>query len=125
MGAVTVELTAYEQLPPGDPIWHIGTIDLGDPHTFLAWVTVGYISGFGGAGGPWDFDNSIVAEIYLVDGSEVPISSFGLELGPPGSVTNLHQMAYIGYGTKITFRLRVWQTEEMSVAMKGIVLYDI
>ncbi len=123
MGARHLELVAYESLPPGDPTWHTGTIDLGAPHSFLAWVTIGYIGGQGG--GPWDFDNSVVAEIYQVDGNRVPYDSWGAELGPEGALTNLHQISYIGFGQTITFRLRVWQTEEMEIAMRGIVLYDI
>ncbi len=123
MGATHLELVAYEALPPGDPISHTGTIDLGGPHTFLAWVTVGYINGKGS--GAWDFDNAVVAEIYQVDGNVVPYDSWGAKLGPEGALTNLHQISYIGYGSTITFRLRVWQTEEMEIAMRGIVLYDI
>jgi hypothetical protein len=122
MGATHLELVAYESLPPGDPIWHTGTIDLGGPRTFLAWVTLGYIDG---RSGPWDFDNAVAAEIYQVDFNVVPYDTFGSKLGPEGALTNLHQMSYIGFGQYITFRLRVWQTEEMNVAMRGIVLFDI
>jgi hypothetical protein len=123
MGVAYTELTAYESLPPGDPMWHTATIDLGGPHSFLAWVTIGYIDGQGS--GPWDFDNTVAAEIYQVDGNRVPYDTWGSKLGPEGALTNLHQICYVGLGRTITFRLRVWQTEEMAVAMRGIVLYDI
>jgi hypothetical protein len=120
-----VELTAYESLPPGDPIWHTATVPLQPQgaHTFLAWVTIGYIDGQGS--GPWDFDNTIAAEIYQVDGSVVPYDTWGSKLGPEGALTNLHQISYVGFGSSITFRLRVWQTEEMAVAIRGIILYDL
>jgi hypothetical protein len=121
--ATYVELVAYESLPPGDPTWHTATIDLGSPQTFLAWVTIGYINGKGS--GPWDFDNCVAAEIYQVDGNRVPYDSWNGKLGPEGALTNLHQICYTGLGQTITFRLRVWQTEEMEIAIRGIVLSGI
>jgi hypothetical protein len=123
MGAQFVEMTAFEQLPPGDPQWHLATVDLGGPHTFLAWASTGLIYGQGS--GPWDFDNAIAAEVFQVDGNIVASDVSGETLGPPGDLRNLFQTCFVGYGSTVTFRLRVWQTEEMSVVARGIVLFDI
>lgn len=99
------------------------TIDLGSRRTFLAWMSFGYINPWNGT---FDSDNGIVAEVYQVDGVRVPYQSWGGEhLGPEGALTNLHQISYIGYGRRITFRLRAWHPSDLEVAAHGIVLSNI
>jgi len=124
MSASHVEVVCYGGVPtdPGDVQTATGTIDLGSAPTFLAWTSIGYINGLSG---PWDFDNAVAAEIYQVDGNVVPYDTWNGKLGPEGALTNLHQMSYIGYRQTITFRLRVFQPEEMEVGLRGIVLTGI
>jgi hypothetical protein len=80
----------------------------------------------GGRGsGPWDFDNQITAEVLAVDESFTGIEAFGGRLGPQGASTNCHRGATSSFGRRITFRLRVWQPEEMFALATGIVLFDV
>ena len=100
------------------------TIDIGQPQSFFAWTTVSFMDGW--QGGPWDFDNSIIAEVYLVDGSPAPIDAFGgPRLGNFGDDSNLHQTAFSGFGQFITFRLRDYNPTEIEIQANGIVLFGI
>jgi len=99
------------------------TVDLQRPTSFVAFVTLGY---FGGRGsGPWDFDNAFAAEVYQVDGAIVGVDAWQGRFGAPGAFTNLHQTVYRGYGQRITFRLRIFQPEEMEAHADGVVLFDL
>ena len=99
------------------------TVDLGSRRTFLAWMSFGYINPWDGT---FDSDNAIVAEVYQVDGVRVPYDSWGGEhLGQQGALVNLHQISYVGYGRRVTFRLRAFHASDLEVAADGIVLSNI
>lgn len=96
------------------------TIDLGSRKLFLAWMSFGYINPRNGA---FDADNAISAEVYQVDGIRVPYYAWGGEhLGAEGALTNHHQTSYVGYGRRITFRLRGFHPEDLEIQADGIVL---
>jgi hypothetical protein len=104
------------------------TVDLGVTSYFLAWVSLGYIGGrIGGAAtsGPWDFDNAVSAEVFQVDGVIISeVDAFWSRFGPEGDWANYHSPSMFGRGRKITFRMRIWQPEEMEAIATGLVLFN-
>jgi hypothetical protein len=99
------------------------TVDLGSSRTFLAWMSFGYINPWNGN---FDSDNGIVAEVYSVDGVRVPYDTFGGEhLGPEGALTNMHQITHVGFGRRVTFRLRAFHASDLELAADGLVLTNI
>jgi hypothetical protein len=99
------------------------TVDLQRPRSFVAWLQIGYIGGRGTT--PWDFDNAIAGEVFSVDGAIQPSEVWLGRFGAPGAFTNYHRVAVRGVGQRITFRLRVFQPDEMEAHGTGIVLFDI
>jgi hypothetical protein len=64
-----VDLTCYNLGPSGGDVIQTDTltIDLGSPENFAMWVTIGFVTGNSSGGGPWDYDNAIITEIYQID----------------------------------------------------------
>jgi hypothetical protein len=125
MDAVILHLFCLQGFRPGPHAVQEDTltIDFGSKRSFLAWVQIGMIGGRGK--GPWDFDNLITAEVLFVDEEPVSSEAVGGRLGPQGALTNYHVGAIRSRGRQITFRLRVWQPEEMFALATAIVLLDV
>jgi hypothetical protein len=104
-----------------------GEVELGNSHPFIAFLSLGYIGGrVGGTTGPWDYDNAVASEVFAVDGNVLTyIEGWNSRFGPPNAFTNYHSASYQGFGHLITFRMRIWQPEEMEAITDGIVLYNI
>ena len=81
------------------------TIDLGQPRTFLAWITVTVID----PTGPFDRTGAVAADIFTVDGKRTARRVFGGDhFGADGNDSNVFQGAFFGVGQRITFWLRVF-----------------
>ncbi|WP_051298876.1 M10 family metallopeptidase domain-containing protein [Arthrobacter castelli] len=79
------------------------TIDLGRRRRFLAWASMTMLDSLNN----FDRDNAVTAEIFKVDGNETWRAIYGGDhFGGAGDASNVHQGAYVGYGRRITFRLR-------------------
>jgi hypothetical protein len=96
-----------------------GTIDLGQPRRFLAWITVNMID-------PtinFDRDNAIAADIFSVDGALTASRvNGGDHFGAPGSGSNVFQGAFFGVGRRITFFLRVFGPDVNAAAECVVVI---
>jgi hypothetical protein len=125
MDAGGVRLYCFSGFQPGSEAVQedTQTLTLPRPTNFVAWVEIGYIGGRGA--NPWDFDNGIAGEVFSVDGAILDIEANGGRFGAPGAYTNYHKVAMRGYGQRITFRLRVWNPEEMEAHATGVVLFDL
>jgi hypothetical protein len=78
-------------------------IDLGTARRFVAWATVTMIDSLN----DFDRDNAVVAEVFQVDGNETWKAVYGGDhWGAAGVSSNVHQGAYVGFGQRITFRIR-------------------
>jgi hypothetical protein len=95
------------------------TINLGRPQFFVAWITVNMVD-------PtidFDRDNAIAADIFLVDGSRTASRVFGGDhFGVSGSAANVFQGAVVGFGTRITFFLRIFGPD-VSAAGEAVVVF--
>jgi hypothetical protein len=95
------------------------TIDLGRSRSFFAWATVTFVDSLS----DFDRDNAVVAEVFQVDGAETWKAAWGGDhLGPAGASSNLHQGAYVGYGRRITFRIRSMHTDDLDSYGMGVVV---
>jgi hypothetical protein len=95
------------------------TIDLGAQRSFLAWATVSMIDSLSS----FDRDNAIAAEVYAIDGVRTTaIVSGGDHWGTSGSTTNLRPGAWVGFGRRITYRLRVFHVSDLAASGEAIVL---
>jgi hypothetical protein len=95
------------------------TIDLGRNRSFLAWADVTMIDSLD----DFDSDNAVVAEVYQVDGMPTGVAVFGGDhWGAEGSSDNVHQGGYVGYGRRITFRLRSIHDSDLDSYGMGVVL---
>jgi hypothetical protein len=82
-----------------------GTIDLLQPRTFLAWITVTVID----PTGPFDRASAVAADIFSVDGNRTASRVFGGDhFEAAGDDTNVFQGAFFGVGQRINFWLRVF-----------------
>ena len=95
------------------------TIDLGRNRSFLAWANVTMIDSLS----DFDSDNAVVAEVFQVDGSETWKAVFGgAHWGAAGSSSNVHQGAYVGFGRRVTFRIRSIHSSDLDSYGMGIVV---
>ena len=95
------------------------TIDLGRNRSFIAWANVTMIDSLS----DFDRDNAVVAEVYQVDGAETWKAVFGGDhWGGAGSSSNVHQGAYVGYGRRITFRIRSMHSDDLDSYGMGVVV---
>jgi hypothetical protein len=95
------------------------TIDLGRVRHFVAWAAPTFIDSLS----DFDRDNAVIAEVLRVDGVETWKAAWGGDhLGPAGASSNLHQGAYVGYGRRVTFRLRSMHVEDLEVYGSGMVM---
>lgn len=95
------------------------TIDLGAPRSFLAWATVNMVDSLSA----FDRDNAVAAEVFAVDGVRTSWRlSGGDHWGVPGAATNLFPGAWIGFGRRITYRLRVFHVSDLEAHGEAIVL---
>jgi hypothetical protein len=95
------------------------TIDMGRSRSFLAWATVTMVDSLN----DFDSDNAVVAEVFQVDGTETwKAVHGGAHWGPPGATANVHQGAYVGYGRRVTFRIRSIHSDDLDSYGMGIVL---
>jgi Matrixin/Putative peptidoglycan binding domain len=94
-------------------------IDLGRRQRFLAWATVTMIDALN----DFDSDNAVVAEVFQVDGAETWKAVFGgAHWGPAGDTANVHQGAYVGYGQRVTFRIRSIHHDDLDAYGMGTVM---
>jgi hypothetical protein len=71
----------------------------------------------------FDADNAVVAEVFQVDGAETwKAVTGGAHWGAPGASSNVHQGAYVGYGQRITFRLRSIHSDDLDSYGMGVVV---
>ena len=85
-------------------------VDLGRRRRFVAWADVTMVDSLS----DFDRDNAVVAEVYQVDGAETWKAVFGGDhWGSAGSSSNVHQGAYVGYGQRITFRIRSMHADDL------------
>ncbi|MCI0428384.1 MAG: M14 family metallopeptidase [Nitrospiraceae bacterium] len=95
------------------------SVDLGRPRRFVAWGTVTMIDSLS----DFDRDNAVVIEVYQVDGVETWKAVYGGDhWGPAGASSNVHQGAYVGYGQRITFRVRSLHSDDLDVYGVGTVI---
>jgi hypothetical protein len=96
-------------------------IDLGSPTTFVTWGSITWIDP---RTSPFDVNNAIGFDIPLVDGFPTGTVLSGGVLGPPGSFNNFRQSAFIGFGRRITFRLRAFPLAngELACVANGILI---
>lgn len=95
------------------------TIDLGRSRSFLAWAMVTMVDSLN----DFDADNAVVAEVFQVDGSETwKAVSGGAHWGAPGNSANVHQGAYVGFGRRITFRIRSLHHDDLDSYGMGVVV---
>ena len=96
-----------------------GTIDLMQPRTFLAWMTVTVID----PTGPPDRDSAVAADIFTVDGNRTASRVFGGDhFGPDGDNRNVFQGAFFGVGQRITFFLRTFDANVDAAAECVVVI---
>jgi len=94
-------------------------IDLGSSRPFMAFVTCTMIDPLG----PFDRDNAVAAEVYMVDGRPTGVSVFnGDNWGPNGADSNIHAPATSGFGRVIRFRARCFADANMAAV--GVVFYE-
>jgi hypothetical protein len=94
------------------------TIDLGLPRFFLAWITINMVD----PRLPFDRNEAIAADIFLVDGSRTAVRVFDADhWGSEGSFSNVFQGAFVGFGQRITYFLRVFGT--VDAAAEAIVVF--
>lgn len=94
-------------------------VDLGRSRRFVAWGTVTMIDSLS----DFDRDNAVVIEVYQVDGTETWRAVYGGDhWGTAGSSSNVHQGAYVGYGQRITFRVRSLHPSDLDVYGVGSVI---
>jgi hypothetical protein len=78
------------------------TINVGFRRPILAFITVTLVDSLI----DYDFDNAVAADVFRVDGVlTTPLVSGG-KWGPPGSISNVFQGAFVGTGTLINCFLR-------------------
>jgi hypothetical protein len=95
------------------------TVDLGRRRTFFAWGTLHSID----STAVFDRDNAAVVDIVDIDGNGVGGLIFGGDhFGGDGSPENVRLGALTGTGQRITFRLRAFHSEDLSVYATGTVL---
>ncbi|WP_026819289.1 hypothetical protein [Arthrobacter castelli] len=95
------------------------TIDLGRSRSFVAWATVTMIDSLNN----FDRDNAVTAEVFKVDGSRTWAALYGGDhFGESGASSNVHQGAYVGFGRKITFRIRSVHSADLATYGMGVVL---
>lgn len=96
------------------------TIELGrERRHFLAWANVTMIDPLN----DFDEDNAVVAEVFQVDGVETwKAVSGGDHWGDPGKSTNVHQGAFVGFGSSVTFRIRSLHTDDLDSYGVGVVV---
>ncbi|MCA1011403.1 hypothetical protein [Halobacillus halophilus] len=95
------------------------TIDLGRNRSFLAWASVTMIDSLN----DFDADNAVVAEVFQVDGVETWKAVYGGEhWGSAGDSSNVHQGTYVGYGRRITFRIRSVHSSDLDSYGMGVVV---
>lgn len=95
------------------------TIDLGRSRSFLAWATVTMVDSLN----DFDADNAVVAEVFRVDGAEAWRAVHGgRHWGDAGASTNVHQGAYVGFGRRITFRIRSLHSADLDSYGTGVVI---
>jgi hypothetical protein len=78
------------------------TINVGFQRPILAFITVTLVDSLI----DYDFDNAIAADIFRVNGVLTTPLVSGPKWGPPGSLNNVFQGAFVGSGTLINFFLR-------------------
>jgi hypothetical protein len=78
------------------------TINVGFQRPILAFITVTMVDSLI----DYDFDNAIAADIFRVDGVLTTPLVFGSKWGPPGSLNNVFQGAFVGTGRFINCFLR-------------------
>src|SRR5262245_7816190 len=114
MAAITVPLWALNSTGYASV-----TIDLGRPRSFLAMAIPTMLDSLG------DFDkgNSVAADIFTVDGIRLPFRvSGGDHWGPPGSGNNVFPGAFVGFGRRINFWLRVFNISDLEAYGEAVVL---
>jgi len=95
------------------------TIDLGSPRQFYAWCQVNLIDSLT----DFDRDNAVAIDIFQVDGTLTPWRvSGGDHFGPANTPQNVREGAFMGYGQRITFRIRASHSDDLAVFGTGIVL---
>lgn len=95
------------------------TIDLGRSRSLLAWAVVTMIDSLS----DFDADNAVVAEVFRVDGSETwRAVSGGAHWGAAGTSSNVHQGAKVGFGRRVTFRIRSLHSSDLDSYGMGVVL---
>jgi hypothetical protein len=95
-------------------------IDLGRPRQFLAWATVTMIDP---TLGTFDRDNAVVADIYTVDGfATADRISGGDHWGPPGNSENVFPGAWVGFGQRVEFWLRVFHPRDLEAYGEAVVI---
>ncbi len=88
------------------------SIDLGRARRFVAWGTPTMIDSLA----DFDRDNAVVIEVFQVDGAETWKAVYGGDhWGPAGAASNVHQGAYVGYGQRVTFRIRSLHADDLDV----------
>jgi len=118
-GGAVVPLFATSSAPTSS-----GTINLGSPRSFVAWVTINWDDPLT----DYDRDNAIAADILSVDGRLTAVRAFGGDhfgpLGPPGSPNgqNVFQGAVAGFGQRINFFLRVFGPD-IAAGAEGVVVF--
>lgn len=94
-------------------------VDLGASRRFTAFVAIMFIDSLG----PFDRDNAVAAEVYMIDGR--PTFNWingGDHLGPSGADANVHAPTVSGVGRVIRFRARCWA--DANLAAIGIVFFE-
>ncbi len=95
------------------------TINLGSPRTFYAWCQINMIDSLT----DFDRDNAVAMDIYQVDGVRTGwMVSGGDHFGDANTAANVHQGAMVGFGQRITFRIRAMHSADLSVSGTGIVI---
>ncbi|MHA1960769.1 MAG: hypothetical protein ACW99U_11085 [Candidatus Thorarchaeota archaeon] len=95
------------------------TLNLGSQKTFYAWCQINTIDSLT----DFDRDNAVAIDIYKVDGVRTTWRvSGGDHFGASDTWKNVHEGALVGYGQRITFRIRAMHSSDLSVHGTGIVL---
>ena len=95
------------------------TIDLGSARQFYAWCQINLVDSLT----DFDRDNAVAIDIFQVDGVRTNWRvSGGDHFGAANTAANVHEGALVGYGRRITFRIRAMHIADLAVYGTGIVL---
>jgi hypothetical protein len=106
-------------------LWNFGngtttaTVDFGRSRSFIAWGSITFTD----SRANYDRDNAQAIEVYRIDGNDPGwVGSGGDHLGSPGADANLRPGGWVGFGRRVTFRLRTMHVEDLESYGVGCVV---